>query len=283
MSGRAIKMLSNSSSSSKGSRVQQGPTGGLFGGSSNRSKGNCNQSFLTLFEKHKWKAILKRLKSRKAIQFVQTTGCYGISTLALALGHNAPMEIIEVILDLEPALADQKDVLGASPLHIGCLNGSPLASIKLLVERFPHLAPDRDSDLRTPLHHAVEYICRIDSGGDINHSTMLDVVKKLIEVAPETIHWNDKHGDSPLDLAHIVMIETDSSSFTDDESIFTRVDTLYQFLKKESIKVYLQKKKNWEAAGFDVSVMKTESTSKTHKSEETEVTASLGGDLSSGS
>lgn len=232
-----------------------------------------NANFLALFEKQKWKTIRKRLKSKKAVQFVKTTGCYGISTLALALGHNAPLDIVEIILDLDPTLALQKDVLGASPLHIACLNGAPSASIKLLVRRYSHLVPDRDSDLRTPLHHAVEYICRMDVGLSLQEEdSMLDIIKELISISPETIHWTDKHGDSPLDLTHIVMIETDTSSFTEDESTYSRVERLYRYLKKQSIKTYLQKKKKWEEIGFDILIKKVQSTSKTERSQETATT-----------
>mmetsp|Transcript_16923 Transcript_16923/g.21414 ORF Transcript_16923/g.21414 Transcript_16923/m.21414 type:complete len:293 (-) Transcript_16923:178-1056(-) len=254
---------SNQSHFSSSSNSKDSGKGGTFSPPTN------NSSFLSLFEKQKWKAIRNRLKSRKAAQFVRATGCFGISTLALALGHNAPLEIVETILDLDPTLALQKDVLGASPLHIACLNGAPLHSIKLLVQRYPHLVPDRDSDLRTPLHHAVEFICRMDNGvlhQDQDSQSMLDIVKELISVSPDTIHWTDKHGDSPLDLTHIIMIETDSSSFTEDESTFRRVEQLYRFLKKESIKTYLRNKKKWEQIGFDTTVRKNEATSKTQKS-----------------
>lgn len=233
---------------------------------------NCS-NFLTLFEKQKWRAIRNRLKSKKATQFVRATGCFGISTLALALGHNAPIDIVETILDLDPTLALQKDVLGASPLHVACLNGAPFHSIKLIVQRYPHLVPDRDSDLRTPLHHAVEFICRMDDSVPLqDQDSMLDIIKELMSVSPETIHWTDRHGDSPLDLTHIVMIETDSSSFTEDETTYNRVEKLYRYLKKQSIKTYLRNKKKWEQNGF---VMKEKTTSKTEKSEETASTEDI--------
>jgi len=215
--------------------------------------------FLKQFENKKWNAIRKRLKSKKALQFVRTTGYYEISTLALALGHDAPLHIIELILDLDPTLGRQKDVLGASPLHIACLNGAPFPSIKLLIERYSHLVPDQDADLRTPLHHAVEFICRMDVGlSPQEEEIRFDVVKELMSISPETIHWTDKHGDSPLDLAHVVMIETDSSSFTEDESIYSRVEQLYRYLKEQSIRTYLKKKKRWEEIGYDTSIKKIE-------------------------
>lgn len=215
---------------------------------------NASQNFLSKFEKKQWKDIRKKLRSGKGNQLVLATGCYGITTLALALGHNAPLDIIQLILNLDPSLAEQKDVLGASPLHIACLNGAPVPSIKLLIERYPHLVADRDSDQRTPLHHAVEFICRLERNDDYDRDGIFDVISILIEKAPDIIHWTDKHGDSPLDLTHVVMIETDTSSYTEDESIFSRVDQLFKFLKRISIKVYLDKKKKWEEEGYSGAV-----------------------------
>ena len=211
---------------------------------------NTTQTFLSKFEKKQWRDIRKKLQSKKGSQLVEATGCYGITTLALALGHNAPLDIIELILDLDPSLAEQKDVLGASPLHIACLNGAPVPSIKLLIERYPHLVEDKDSDQRTPLHHAVEFICRLDRNDDYDRVGIYDVITMLIDTSPDIIHWTDKHGDSPIDLTHVVMIETDSSSYTEDESIFSRVDQLFKFLKRISIRVWLDKKKKWEEDGY---------------------------------
>lgn len=273
-------------STSSGSKTNKGrKRGGLFSSRRNRNDSNrnttnssnnaTNRNFLNKFEKRQWKDIRKRLRSRKGPQFVRATGCYGITILALALGHNAPLDIIEVILELDPSLALQKDVLGASPLHIACLNGAPLNSIQLLINKYPCLVTLRDDDLRTPLHHAVEFVCRLETQSEFD-AVGFAVIQALVDVSPEPIHWEDKDGDSPIDLTHVVMIETDSSSYTDDESIYARVDELFQFLRKKSTAFYLEKKKKWEEEGYDVYAkvpIQTESTNNTANSH-TVVTAS---------
>lgn len=258
-----MKSINKSSfSSDSESLLSRTKAGGLFGSMRNRadntknsnpkkSHRSTNTSFLMKIEKQQWTHIRKRLQSKKGHKLVKATGCYGITILALALGHNAPLDIIETIIKLDSTQALSKDVLGASPLHIACLNGAHIESIELLVKKYPHLVSDRDADLRTPLHHAVEFICRLERPVDFDRGAIFEVIQLLIDIAPEVIHWTDKDGDSPLDLTHVVMMETDSSSFTEDESIFSRVESLHRVLKQFSIKVYLNKKKKWEEEGFD--------------------------------
>ena len=227
-----------------------------------------NEGFLALFEKQKWRTIRKRLKSKIANRLVQSKGTYRISSLGLALGHNAPIDIVILIMDLDASIALQKDGLGASPLHIACLNGAPFETTRILIERYPHLVADRDADFRTPLHHAVECMCQLERGNVRTHENVLKIIGALVDVAPQTVHYTDKHGDSPLDLTHIVMMENDTSSFSSDESIYNRVESLYRYLKKVSIKVYLQQKEKWEIAGFDLKRTIMESSNKSNGSQE---------------
>mmetsp|Transcript_28291 Transcript_28291/g.34965 ORF Transcript_28291/g.34965 Transcript_28291/m.34965 type:complete len:291 (+) Transcript_28291:126-998(+) len=235
---------------------------------------SSHSKFLDLFEKQQWKTIRKRLNSRNAHQFVKLTGSFGITVLSLALGHEAPIDIVERILDLEPALPLQKDVLGASPLHVACLNGAPLPAIKLLIDQYPFLVPDVDGDNRTPLHHAVEYICK---GGQRheNKEEALAVVKELLRVSPEIVHWGDVNGDSPLDLIHIDMVDSESiQSSIDSNEYYDYIGYIYQYLKMISIELYIHQKKGWEERGYNVKCSSdAKSTSK--KSQETEETESL--------
>ncbi len=186
------------------------------------------------------------------MSFIQNKGFQGISSLSLAFGHNAPLDIIEKMLDEDPTLALQTDFLGATPLHVACLNGSDLPSVKLLVDRYPSLVTVRDKDSRIPLHHAVEYVCRLERAGDSTVTKAVEVIKELLVLCPDTVLLPDKLGDSPLDLAHVVMMETDTS-FEDDESTFSRAEFTYKLLKKVSIDVYLKWKRQWEEEGYDTS------------------------------
>lgn len=208
-------------------------------------------SFLSLFRKRKWAKVLRLLNSKNATKLCREKDISGISTLAMSLGYDAPLEIVQLILQIDPALAIEKDTFGASSLHIACLNGAPIESITYLLQCFPSLATSLDCDLRTPLHHAVEYVIRMDREEAYEKEDILDAVKALCKIAPETIHASDKHDDSPLDLTQIVLGDLHSSSYSEDESQAQRVDYMYQYLKAVSIQVYLQKKSQWELQGFD--------------------------------
>lgn len=208
--------------------------------------------FLQLFEKGRWRAIRKQLRSKNVTQFIRNQRFEGLSSLSVALGHGAPIDIIEKMIDIDPALALQTDFLGATPLHVACLNGADLASVQLLREKYPSLSTKCDKDGRLPLHHAVEYICRLERAGDSVVSNGVEVIKELLKESPETIHCTDKLGDSPLDIAHVIMMETDTS-FEEDASTFSRVEFTYKLLKKVSINVYLKRKRQWEEDGYDTS------------------------------
>ena len=214
--------------------------------------GSNSCRFLQLFEKGRWRAIRKKLCSNNAMQFIRIRGLEGLSSLSIALCHGAPKDIIEKMIDIDPALALQTDFLGATPLHLACLNGSDLASIKLLGEKYPSLITTCDKDGRLPLHHAVEYVCRLERAGDSVVSNSIEVIKELLKTFPETIHCIDKLGDGPLDIAHLIMAETDTS-FEEDASTFSRVEFTYKLLKKVSIDIYLKRKRQWEEDGYDTS------------------------------
>lgn len=212
----------------------------------------AQKRLLREIEKRNWRYVRKQLQSSKARHLIAARGCYEITTLGQACGHSAPLDIIEQMIDLDPTLALQKDDLGSSPLHLACLNGAAPDCVKVLIEKYPSLVPERDSDLRTPLHHAVEYVCSMEHRNDDgDRSSVLDIVQMLIDVNPETVNMTDKKGDSPMDLAHVVMLETDSSSYSEDESIFSRAGLLLRYLQQISIQVYLRNKRLWEEEGYD--------------------------------
>lgn len=220
---------------------------------SSSGKLNKQNEILDLIERQRWRAVRKRLNSKHGRQLAAVKGCHGITTLGLALGFNAPSDILNLIIDLEPTVGLQKDMLGATALHIACLNGSSLESIKIIVDRYPSLVQARDADLRTPLHHAVEYICSLETVPEPDCKTLFDVIQYMIDIRPDSIHSVDKNCDSPLDLTHIVMSETENSSYSKDESVYYRVEALYQYLKNISLNVYLDKKMKWESQGYDIS------------------------------
>lgn len=269
-------MESQSTNSGEGSRSNNTERNGVTTG------GPAHDAFLMKIEKRRWKAVRRQLKSNKGKNLVLATGCYGISSLSMALGYNAPLDIIEEILNLRPELGTQRDVLRANPLHVACLNGADFSLIKLLIDRYPRLVQDFDTDLRTPLHHAVEYTCRLQRVPDEDREGVFDVIQLLLDIRPDIVHWVDKNGDSPIDLTHIVMVDTDTSSLSEDQSIYNRVETLYQQLKQVSINVYLRKKRRWEEQGYDTTKMPEKQEEKTDSVDTEETKSAMDSETKTG-
>lgn len=207
--------------------------------------------------KRNWPSVRKQLQSKKGRQrLVTTKGSYGMTMLSMACGRSPPLDIIELMIDLDPTLALEKDYLDASCLHLACLNGASLPVVKLLVESYPSLVPDIDLDHRTPLHHAVERLCNCTSDSIGDHNALIDVIRMLLDVNPETILWDDKCGNTPssLLLARVIALERDASSSTNLESeVYFRTEALFRDMQQYSIQVYLQNKKRWEEVGYDTS------------------------------
>ena len=197
----------------------------------------------SMLEKRKWRRVRKALKSSEAPELCQETDATGLSCLGIALGFQAPVDIIKQMIAVSPSLIDQTDSFGAGCLHIACLNGSSLEAIEYLIENFPHLISSTDNDKRIPLHHAVEFACQCTEEED--EDFYLDLIETLYNANPESIHHSDKANDSPLDL--IQMFRTTFGSAEQE-----RLDEIYRLVRRLSIEQYRKKKKKWEDDGYDL-------------------------------
>jgi hypothetical protein len=159
----------------------------------------------------------------------------------MALGYQAPVVIIQLIIEADNSLASEKDMFGATPLHIACLNGAPHDLIDVLLQHNKNLAREPDFDKRVPLHHAVEYFCQ---SGD-SENTYIDVIRKLSKTAPEMVHCRDKSGESPIDLVQFV-----KSQSREPSERYQLLHALYAELRKTSIRLYRENKKRWELEGY---------------------------------
>lgn len=164
----------------------------------------------------------------------------------MALGFHAPAEIIEQMIKVDPNMAREKDVFGATSLHVSCLNGAPLYLIEVIIRNYPDLAKVVDSDQRGPLHHAIEFSCQ---SGTIEDS-YLDVIRLLCDVAPEMVNCIDKSGETPIDLIQFVKSNTNPAS-----QEHKRLHMLYCYLREVSIQLYRESKKRWELEGHMENLM----------------------------
>ena len=194
-----------------------------------------------LIEKSKWKKIRRILKSSKAFEKLQERDSSNLTCLSFALGHGAPVEIIQQIVSIDISLVTAKDVYGASSLHVACLNGAPLEAVQFLVSHFKGLGTMLDCDQRAPLHHAVEYA--VQSGDDQN--TYMDVIRLLCHKAPSMVHMNDLQGDTPIDLVQLVKVNLIETSRE-----YARLHRIYSLLRETSVSEYRKNKNRWELEGY---------------------------------
>ena len=213
-----------------------------------------NQSAMFKYiEGQKWKKLRKILARNAGKEQRTERDESGLSLLGMALGFEAPLDIIKAILAMDPAQAGSRDFYGATPLHVACLNGASLEAVLYLLLTKKELASTPDKDRRIPLHHAVECLCR----NEIDFDQGLEVINALLNAHPSSIHHSDKHRDSPIDLVQLARIDTDPDS-TDSK----RLEKLYSILRDMGVEVYKTKKLRWEAIGYTHKLISTDHLSK---------------------
>jgi hypothetical protein len=123
--------------------------------------------------KHRWKRVVKQLKSSRGASLCALKDPSGLSILSVAVMSDPPLEILQFIIKLNPAASMEQDDYGSIPLHLACLNGASSEVIRILLEHDNGISaavPD-DMDRRVPLHHAVEFAARLDKKQLTNEGT----------------------------------------------------------------------------------------------------------------
>ena len=185
--------------------------------------------FPNLFEfiiDEEWDIIRECLKSTKAVLLCQERDDTNLSCLSVAIAYQAPLEIIKDMVQIDPSLLTYNgyDDYGATPLHVGCLNGASLETLDFILNRCKELATALDRDQRSSLHHATEYVCGCcssDSSTSANESNSseqeekplrrrpysycISLLKMICKAAPEMVHVQDNidNGLTPLDLIQL--------------------------------------------------------------------------------
>ena len=209
------------------------------------SYGSENQPLMFRYiENQKWKKLRRMLKRSNGKDLCRERDDSGLTLLGMALGFEGPLDIIQSILAMDPSQITATDFFGASPLHVACLNAASPEAVKYLVQfsKETNLAETRDKDLRVPLHHIVECLCR----NEIEFIQGTKVIETLIQAAPDSIHASDKHNDSPVDLVQLARMEVPTES-----KEYRRLSRIYCSLQGISMHCYKGHKKKWEDMGFD--------------------------------
>lgn len=216
--------------------------------------------FFTLIENGKWDKVRKLLRSDAAYYSARVDET-GLNTLSISVSCYAPLDIIKTIIESNPESTSQVDEYGASPLHLACLNGTNADVVRLILAHdYGRTAAIPDQQNYTVLHHAVEYICVLIEnryfGEDSVHGSSensieteqqdyLEIINILCQKCPETVHIATKDkGDTPLDIPQIIMMRRNDPS--GKYIHHKRLLDVYELLKEASIRVYRQKKYDWE-------------------------------------
>lgn len=215
---------------------------------------------VSLFNKitqRQWRKVRRLLKSSDARELCEEVDSTNLTCLGVALGFEAPLEIIKLLIEANPEMVFYMDDFGASCLHVACLNGSSIESIEYLLQNFPQLSRRNDDDKRVPLHHAVEYACQSSREDEQYYLKLIDT---MYRISPETIHASDKVHDSPVDLVQMFITRC-------DENDLERLQVIYRVLNSFSIEQYKKKKEHWEMQGYETNAKKQSLDSATQSTE----------------
>lgn len=217
------------------------------GGSSMGSWTNSTGPVPTLFQlahEQRWRKLKRILRSRnkkRSLELCREKDQSGLSTLGAAIGYRAPLDIIHLIVTIDPCQLHSTDFFGATVLHVACLNGASSEVCKYLIQHSPANAFHPDFDSRIPLHHAIECIC----SSDIFFPEGMKVIYALCEIDTTLIQFQDKRGDTPIDLIQFAILQLDET-----DTKYLQLRSLYQFARDVSIRNYMKNKLLWEEAGY---------------------------------
>ncbi len=199
-----------------------------------------------LVKQSRWKQLRLNLKGKVGIDRCQQRDETGLTLLGIALGYHAPLDIIELIITIDPDQLIAVDIFGANALHIACLNGAPFKTITYILKKCSVLASSRDKDDRVPLHHVTECICR----DEVEFVEGLKIINALCDCDPTMIHAQDRKDRSALDIVHVMRRNNDNDlsglELEHREARLKRLVKLCWFLRRISFQVYRQQKKKWE-------------------------------------
>jgi len=109
--------------------------------------------------------------------------------LHVACGRNAPIGVLEFLVQQYPASVKKCDSDNCLPLHYICFHNASLDVVRYLVELYPDSVKEQDVSKSLPLHRACD------------SNAPLAVVRYLVERYPESVTEKDCDGAVPLDLA----------------------------------------------------------------------------------
>lgn len=248
-----------------------------------RSSYNSNMpEVFDLIKKSDWRNLRNALNSQHCYTLCQERDHTQLNCLTMALVTQTPMDIVTRVIQIDRDLLYRRDVYGATPLHVACLNGTSIEKIVTILnydkqdDGEPHRnreyqASILDNDQRSALHHAVEFVCtsvleartkkksktpicfwiRHDDEESCVDRDVLDYCFRLISVicdaAPGMVFSKCKHGLTPIDILHVQKVKLFKMTKTEECEEYRFFDKIYNILKRTSISEYKKLKSKWEA------------------------------------
>lgn len=244
---------------------------------------NANTKLIRLLLRQKWAKAYKFLRTRSGMQQARQTDGHGVSALFVALSNRPPVDIIKRLLEIEPSLSLKVDEFGMVPLHMACRCGASFEVINTLLEHDNGASLHfLDVHRKSPLHYSIAYVChpleldeslcsyaqssqgstssfsrlqpsrRTRSGlSDATELSMLpeefkdqlQVIHKLISIAPQLVICSDRNGDTPIDILQ------DCKADHLKGPKWERADIVCEVLREVSIQFYKERKRIWENIG----------------------------------
>jgi hypothetical protein len=107
---------------------------------------------------------------------VKEKDSFGSVPLHYASENNAPLDVIQWLVEMWPDAVREKDSDGCLPLHRACTANAPLDVIQLLVDTWPDSVNEHNIEGSLPVHLAYSV------------NAPVDVIQLLVELWPRSIH-----------------------------------------------------------------------------------------------
>lgn len=166
---------------------------------------NKNGSISSLVRKRQWNIIHERLKvpTEQMRTEMMNIDDSGDTILHAVCRCNPPRELVQEIIAILPDTATTTNQVSQYALHIAAENGASPVIIRYLCNLQPVASGSRDNWGKTPLHLVCKnYAIKYKPYKDLSMTdAMLQAVRIIIDLSPETVNVDDEDGMTALEYA----------------------------------------------------------------------------------
>ena len=157
-----------------------------------------------LCSKLKWSDVLARIEGLPDTEETAKTSAYRL--LHVLCRYHPPVEVIEAALDKFPWAVALRDEDAHYPLHIAVSSGADPAVIELLLIKFPKAVRTLDKNGRSVLfllckYYRKNYRQTLFMPEMHLEPALRQTTKMIVKRFPSAVNIDDKHGESPIEVA----------------------------------------------------------------------------------